>query len=75
MTAKELEFPNSFNPDLVSMIKGLLHRNPSKRLGFKNGMLEIRNHPYCKIIDWNKIADKEIEPLYKPNHNVSNFDL
>lgn len=52
VSAKELEFPSGFNPDLISVIKGLLKRNPAKRLGNANGMLDVKNHPYCANIDW-----------------------
>jgi hypothetical protein len=52
----------------------LLIKNPSKRLGNKRGIEEIKNHPWCKDIDWNKFLKKEISPPFLPSIRTSNFD-
>lgn len=43
----ELTFPANLNPVVVNLMRGLLEKNPSKRLGSKNGILEIREHEWC----------------------------
>jgi hypothetical protein len=38
---------------------------PKSRLGY-NGANEIKDHPYFASINWIEIANKRIEPPYKP---------
>ena len=46
--------PPDMPPDAMSVITGLLQRDPSKRLG-SNGAEEIKRHPFfSKHIDWNR---------------------
>ena len=49
-----LLFPPDMPADAMSVITGLLQRDPSKRLG-SNGAEEIKRHPFfSKHIDWNR---------------------
>jgi serine/threonine protein kinase len=57
-----------------SLLKGLLEKDPKKRLGSKNGAREIKEHPWLKDINWEKVLKKEINPPFKPFYNRSNFD-
>ena len=68
------------NSNLKSLIKGLLQKNPYKRLEDS----DIRDHPYFtegREVDWNKVAEFEIECPMKPVINeekeddIQNFDL
>ena len=45
------------------MLRGLLQKDPNKRLGgsIKDAQ-EIKEHPYFKDVDWNKVYNKEIVP-------------
>jgi serine/threonine protein kinase len=60
-----LEFPQSFGggPDAKSLIKQLLERDPEKRL---TDPKKIKAHPFFKVIDWDKLYEKEITPPYIP---------
>ena len=69
----KLTFPKKLSKNCKSLIKGLLEKDPNKRLGF-NGIKEIINHPWCLDIQWEKIKHKEIEPPLVPNLRKSNFD-
>jgi serine/threonine protein kinase len=62
------------NPEAASLIKSLLERNPSNRIGFKRGFEEIKEHPWCKDIDWQLVKDKKMTPPWKPRLDRSNFD-
>jgi hypothetical protein len=44
----------------------LLAKDPSKRLGFKKGALEIKQHPFFSDIDWDKLYLRKLVPPYKP---------
>ena len=68
------------NSNLKSLIKGLLQKNPYKRLEDS----DIRDHPYFtegREVDWNKVTEFEIECPMKPVINeekeddIQNFDL
>ncbi|KAH9991292.1 AGC/Akt protein kinase [Russula vinacea] len=44
---------------------GLLTRDPAQRLGV-NGADEIKRHPFFDKIDWRRLAQKKIQPPFKP---------
>ena len=82
MYEKILQDPLTFGPDIgaeaMSILKGLLTRDPTKRLGV-NGAQEIKEHPFFKNhIDFKLLAQKRIHPPFKPSVaspvDVSNFD-
>jgi serine/threonine protein kinase len=70
----ELTFPSHVSPVCVDIIKGLLERNPNKRLGCKKGVEEIKSHEWLSDIDWQAFMQKKITPLWKPRLDQSNFD-
>ena len=50
------------SPAAADLLRKLLERDPSKRLGSTNDAQEIKNYPYFKDVDWNKVYNKEIKP-------------
>ncbi|KAI0646275.1 Pkinase-domain-containing protein [Trametes meyenii] len=73
-----LLFPPDMPPDAMSVITGLLQRDPAKRLG-ANGAEEIKRHPFfSKHVDWHRLIAKKIQPPFKPTVesvlDVANFD-
>lgn len=62
----ELNYPSNLNSDVIDLMKGLLERNPFKRLGAGTGIEEIKEHEWCKDIDWISILSKKITPPWKP---------
>ena len=73
-----LRFPPFLSEDCKSIIVGLLHRDPTKRLGSGKDIDDVIGHPFFKSLDIEKLLKKEIEPEYKPinkgNADTSNFD-
>ena len=60
------------SPELKDLLIGLLDINHTKRIGFKNGINQIKQHPVFTIrhsIDWRKLYNKEIIPSFIPNLN------
>lgn len=70
----ELTYPSHLNHEVVSLMKQLLERNPMKRIGSINGVEDIKQHEWCKNIDWKAILEKKIIPVWKPRLDKSNFD-
>ena len=72
-----LVFPDEVAPSARSILTGLLTRDPALRLGV-NGAEEIKRHPFFEKIDWQRLAQKKIQPPFKPSVrspvDVSNFD-
>jgi len=67
MTA-ELAFPPFIAGETQSLLRGLLTREVTKRLG-NNGVGEVKSHPYFKSINWGKLERREVEPPWKPEVN------
>ena len=56
----------------------MLNKDPSKRLGAKKGLEEIKEHPFFNGVDFNAILKKEVPapfiPTVKGLKDVHNFD-
>jgi len=58
-----LDIKPYFSNNAVSLLTGLLNKDPSKRLGGGEGdAKEIKNHIFFKEMDWEKLSKKEIKP-------------
>jgi p70 ribosomal S6 kinase len=65
--------------DAHSLLKGLLQKDPSKRLGSgPRGGDEIKSHKWLSSINWKKLEARELEPKFKPDvissDCTANFD-
>eukprot|EP01119_Soliformovum_irregulare_P009135 TRINITY_DN2228_c0_g1_i1.p1 TRINITY_DN2228_c0_g1~~TRINITY_DN2228_c0_g1_i1.p1 ORF type:complete len:451 (+),score=96.83 TRINITY_DN2228_c0_g1_i1:22-1353(+) len=76
----KLKLPHYFTNAASSLVKGLLNRDPTKRLGCgPQGAIEIKKHQFFKKFDWIKLLNGEISPPIRPNlpkghMDISNFD-
>eukprot|EP00762_Andalucia_godoyi_P005247 ANDGO_06700.mRNA.1 Protein kinase 2 len=72
----ELVFPPFLSVHAQSLLRGLLDRDPSKRLGGE----DVRNHPFFQYIgiDWNMLMAKKIPAPFMPRtrgeDDADNFD-
>lgn len=71
-------FLQKIGEDARDFITKLLSKVPKKRLGFKNGAKELKEHRFLKDIDWQKLAKKELEApkpfVINCKDDVSQFD-
>eukprot|EP01104_Vermistella_antarctica_P002448 TRINITY_DN12692_c0_g1_i1.p1 TRINITY_DN12692_c0_g1~~TRINITY_DN12692_c0_g1_i1.p1 ORF type:complete len:442 (+),score=157.22 TRINITY_DN12692_c0_g1_i1:237-1562(+) len=58
----ELRFPSYVSPEAQHLLTGLLTRDVSKRLQGD----AVREEPFFKPLDWDKLEAKEITPPWKP---------
>lgn len=75
----KIRFPRGvIGEDGKQFVKGLLNRNPKHRLGAERDTAELKAHPFFKSIDWDLLAQKKINPPFKPvvesDEDVGNFD-
>ncbi|GBG84986.1 hypothetical protein CBR_g39450 [Chara braunii] len=75
----KVKLPSYLTSQCHSLLKGLLQKEPAKRLGSgPRGSEEIKGHPFFKGINWKKLEAKEIQPGFRPNvadkRCTANFD-
>lgn len=62
-----LRFPPFVSDDCQNVIEMLLIREPRRRLGSsERDVDEIREQPFFRKLDWDRLYNREVEPLYKP---------
>ena len=70
----QVKFPRYLSENVVHLLKSMLEKDPKQRIGYHKGIQEIKDHPFCKGIDWEQIHKKNIKPPIKVNTSISNFD-
>lgn len=63
---KPLAFPSYVSEEARGLLRGLLHRDPAKRLGSRDGSLEIKRHSFFRSMDWQMVTFREIFPPIQP---------
>ncbi|KAF8399369.1 hypothetical protein HHK36_015234 [Tetracentron sinense] len=76
---EKMKLPPYLSSEVHSLLKGLLQKEPSRRLGNgPSGGDEIKNHKWFRSINWKKLETRELQPKFKPDVNGSdctaNFD-
>ena len=80
ITSANLRFPKKIqvSDNAKDLVSKLLIKAQNDRLGAKGGFSEIKQHPFFKGFDFDKLLKKEIEAPFKPvlkdSLDVSNFD-
>eukprot|EP00299_Pterocystis_sp_00344_P020310 c9962_g1_i2.p1 GENE.c9962_g1_i2~~c9962_g1_i2.p1 ORF type:complete len:479 (-),score=110.36 c9962_g1_i2:67-1473(-) len=70
----ECEFDNTFSCYSESLIRSLLRKNPSDRLGCgKNGISEIKEHPFFADIDWHQVAARKVPSPLQVTHQLQHY--
>jgi len=63
---------------LQDLLKKLLIKDPSKRLGHSN-VKEIKEHPWFEKLNWDSLLHKKIKAPFMPKLNsdidITNFDV
>lgn len=76
----DVVYPVWLSKEAVSILKGFLTKNPSRRLGcvVNAGEAAILSHPFFREIDWESLEAKKVKTPFKPKIkakcDVNNFD-
>nr|GMC63770.1 serine/threonine-protein kinase AtPK2/AtPK19-like [Ipomoea batatas] len=75
----KIKLPGYLSREAHSLMKGLLQKDPSKRLGSgAGGGGEIKGHKWFRSINWKKLEAREIQPSFRPDvagkRCTANFD-
>lgn len=69
-----LTFPGYMSPQSVSVLQGIIERDPEKRFN----EIQIKSHSFFRDIDFEKLYKKQVVPPFKPRvaaaGDTSNFD-
>jgi serum/glucocorticoid-regulated kinase 2 len=65
------------DPQCQDFVTKMLERDPRKRLG-RNGVHEIKEHPFFRSINWADLGEGKVSPTWKPpvgkDDDTANFD-
>ncbi|KAI8907558.1 serine/threonine-protein kinase SCH9 [Powellomyces hirtus] len=75
----QLLFPPGFSDRAQLLVRGLLERDPRKRLGgTSEDAAQVRRQPFFHGVEWDKLLKKQVTPPFKPKveseTDTSNFD-
>ena len=71
----KLVFPDYLSDNARSLLRGLLTRDPKKRLGSgPNGANEVLQHPFFSSIDLDAMMRREVDPPFKPKVTEGKMD-
>ncbi|EPS60744.1 hypothetical protein M569_14057 [Genlisea aurea] len=76
VVGKNLKFPEGSNPvgfAAKDLIRGLLVKEPHKRLGFKRGANEIKRHPFFQTVNWPLIRSAQPPVIPQPFDPAADF--
>ncbi|XP_004368961.1 serine/threonine-protein kinase Sgk1 isoform X1 [Trichechus manatus latirostris] len=66
-----LNKPLQLKPNITNsarhLLEGLLQKDRTKRLGAKDDFIEIKNHIFFSLINWDDLINKKITPPFNPN--------
>ncbi|PKI63165.1 hypothetical protein CRG98_016350 [Punica granatum] len=76
---EKVKLPPRLTSEAHSLLKGLLQKEPSKRMGSgPSGGDEIKGHKWFRSINWKKLEAREMQPKFKPDVSgrdcIANFD-
>ncbi|CAD5233352.1 unnamed protein product [Bursaphelenchus xylophilus] len=63
---KPLSVPATASATTKQVLNDFLKKDRSERLGAKNDLEEIKEHPFFATIDWEKLLKRELKPPFVP---------
>jgi len=66
---KKMEVPQGWSVDAADFVNKLIIRTPANRLGTKQGVKEIKNHPWFSGFNWADLQNKNIKSPFLEKHH------
>ncbi|KAI8091288.1 kinase-like domain-containing protein [Gilbertella persicaria] len=64
----DVDYPQDMSPEARDLLENLLKTKPSERFGnLKNGVNDIKNHPWFKSVDFDAILARKTTPPHIPH--------
>ena len=57
---REVAFPSYLSRESIVLLRGLLTKDPARRLGCRYGVEEIKQSEFCQGIDWQMLLKKKV---------------
>ncbi|XP_030623258.1 serine/threonine-protein kinase Sgk3 [Chanos chanos] len=61
-----------------SFLLGLLEKDHTRRLGYRDDFNEIKSHDFFSSINWDDLEERKVQPPFNPSvespYDISNFD-
>lgn len=74
MLFRRIEFPQQMSRSARDLVSRLLDVNPQTRLGAgRNGISDLKQHPFFAGIDWTLLEQRHVEPPHKPESSFLDF--
>ena len=79
ITSAKVKIPGYLSSDAANLLRGLLTKEASKRLGFgPAGSGDVMKHGFFKGVNWKKLEAREVPSPFRPTirsiESVENFD-
>lgn len=71
---EDIKIPKYLSQEAQSLLRGLLRKEPTLRLGSILGMKEIKDHIWLSRVNWDFVYKKKTNPPFRPNSSKSNFE-
>jgi hypothetical protein len=56
---KQVPYPHYLSEEAIKLLKGLLHKDPTKRMGYKFGVEEVKQSEFLQGIEWDRLLKKK----------------
>lgn len=68
---KKTEVPQGWSVEAADFVNKLIVRTPANRLGSKQGVKEIKSHPWLSQVNWAELESKAIKsPFREKEHAI-----
>ena len=74
IVSNPLKIPNNLTTDAQDLLWKLLVKNQKERIGYWEGIKEIKRHAFCASVNFEKLKSKQIPPPFVPDINETYFD-
>ena len=61
IVTKEVDYPAYLSKESIALLRGLLTKDPAKRMGAKQGVVEVKQADFFRGVDWDALLKKRVK--------------